>query len=114
MNLEDFFNEHFLARQGILLEGISLYDKRSLAGKLGFKSSALFSYTLKGLSHNEKIKFNYALRGRTNKGVLKELEGRSLAPSVMIIPIKNKIIFEDFLNRWNIKFKVNDVLMPIF
>lgn len=114
MNLEDFFNTEFLARQGLLTEGISLVDNKNLSERFGFNSFALFSYSLKNLSHNEKVKFNYALNGRTTIGVLKRLEGKGIGLAVLLIPIKNKSIFEDFLKKWNVKYEAKEVLMPFY
>ncbi len=114
MNFSDFFDPTFLARQGILIEGISLIDKKSLAEKLGFKSYAIFTYNLANLSHTEKIKFNYALNGRKGTGVLQNLKGMSLGKGVVQVPITTSLTFEEFLEKWNIQYKIKHALISFY
>ena len=71
INLSEFFEVSFLARQGILIEGHSLVHDSSLSERLGFKGYSLFSYNLKNLNHNDKTKFTYSLIGRSSEGILK-------------------------------------------
>ena len=114
MNLVDFFDENFLARQGILLEGISLIDKTQLSQRLGFKGYALFSYNLRDMNHNEKTKFEYALNGRNSQGILEISEGEALGRGCFLIPIKNASKFEDFLKTWKVDYKIRFALVPFY
>jgi len=114
MNFSDFFDCAFLARQGILIEGISLIDQKPLSEKLGFKGYALITYNLANLSHTEKIRFNYALNGRKGIGVLQDLKGISLGKGVVQIPIVNSLTFEEFLEKWNIKYKSKHALISFY
>lgn len=115
MNMLDFFDASFLARQNILIEGISLINNKPLSKLLGFESFVLFTYNLANLIQNEKIKFNYALNGRDKgKGVLQLSNGTSLGKGVVQIPIENSISFEEFLQRWNIKFKKRNCLISYY
>jgi len=114
MNLIDFFDSTFLARQGILIEGISLIDKKPLSEKLGFKSYAIIIYNLANLSHTEKIKFNYALNGRKRMGVLQDLRGISLGKGVVQVPIINSLTFEEFLEKWNIQYKSKHAMVSFY
>lgn len=114
INIIDLFDKNFLARQGILLSGVSLIDNERLSEKLGFRGHSIYSYNLKNLKHNEKIKFNYALNGRILKGILKTLNGKSLGRGTVKIPIENSLNFEEFLKKWNIEYKVEDCLIPSY
>lgn len=110
MNFEDFFDENFLARQGILIEGLSLIKNKPLAELMGFGGYSIFSYNLKNLNHNKKTQFTYALSGRKSVGVLKSLKGISLGRGAVKIPIKQSIEFESFLQKWNIEYKKRNIL----
>jgi predicted nucleotidyltransferase len=110
MNMKDFFNPDFLARQAVLIEGRSIIDRKTLAQKLGFKGTTLFSYTLQGLTHNEKVKFNFSMKGRGKKGVLDSVSGTAVGRGVVSVPIEKADDFEEFLKKWNITFKKKRVL----
>lgn len=110
MNFEDFFDESFFARQGLLIEGKSLIKNKMLAELLGFKGFSIFSYNLKNLDHNKKTQFTYALSGRNSEGVLKLLQGISLGRGAVKIPIEHSIEFEQFLQKWNIDYKRKNIL----
>lgn len=109
-NITEFFSKDFLARQGILVEGISLLSNKPFAEALGFKGYALFNFNLKNLKHKEKIKFNYALYGRKGKGFLHEAKGAYLGRGVVEIPVKESDNFEEFLQRWNVTYKIKTIL----
>mgnify|MGYP001560026122 CR=1 FL=1 len=47
INLKEFFDINFLARQNILIEGISLIDDLPISNRLGFEGFSIFSYNLK-------------------------------------------------------------------
>lgn len=114
VNLNEFLDKTFLARQNILIEGISLINKKPLSESLGFKGYTIFTYNLSNLNHNEKTKFNYALMGRNSKGTLKTLDGISLGKGVVQIPIQTSLSFEEFLKKWNINYKSKNVLIPFY
>lgn len=111
IKLTDLFNKNFLAKQGILTEGFSLVDSQYLSSKIGFKGYALFTYTLKNLNHNEKTKFTYALTGRRAPGMIKKNNALHLGKGVIAVPIEKSMIFEDFLKKWGIKFKLYNTLI---
>ena len=108
---QDLFKPEFFARSGIFLEGISLFDGKPFAQKIDFTGHSLFIYTLKNKTHTDKVKFNYILAGRNNKGMIEKLEGKHLAPGVVQIPIKNSLEFEDVLKKNEISFERKDVLL---
>src|SRR3989344_1927544 len=103
--LKDLFSTEFLARTGILLEGISLFKNKKFSELIGFESYTLFWYDLKGLSHTEKVKFNYLLAGRgTMKGMIEELKGERLANGAVKIIIENSLEFEEVLKKNSVSY----------
>jgi len=110
MNLQDFFDNTFLARQNILIEGRSLIKNKGFAELLGFSGYSIFTYNLKNLNHNKKTQFTYALSGRNREGVLKSSGGISLGRGAVKIPIEHSIEFEQFLQKWDIDYKRKNVL----
>ncbi|HIH31476.1 TPA: nucleotidyltransferase domain-containing protein [Candidatus Woesearchaeota archaeon] len=110
MLLKDFFSASFLARTGIILEGISLLDGIKISEKLGFRSYGIFFYTLDGLNHTEKIKFNYILSGRTTKGLLDQLKGTRMTSGAIKILVENSLIFKEVLDKHKIKYSWKKIL----
>ena len=113
INITELFEKEFLARQGILVEGLSLVYGINMSQRLGFESYSLFTYKLTNLNHNEKTKFTYALIGRTSEGMIKQLQAKPLGKGAIIVPIDKSIIFESFLNRWNINYKKSNILISL-
>lgn len=111
--LKELFSPSFLARTGLLIEGISLFDGKKIAEKIGFQSYGLFFYTLEGLNHTQKIKFNYILSGRTTKGVIEQLNGQRMTSGAIKIPVENAQIFKDILEKNKIKYAYKNVLEEI-
>ena len=113
MLLKDLFSTSFLARTGILLEGYSLFKKTKFSETLGFKAFTLFWYDLKGLTHTEKVKFNYILAGRNKEGIIKELKVIRLTNGTIKIPIESSQIFESVLRSNNINFNKKNILEEV-
>lgn len=110
MNINDFFDKTLLARQGLLIEGISLINNKSFAELLGFKGFSIFTYNLKNLNHNKKTQFTYTLIGRNSEGITRLLGGEPLGRGAVKIPIGHSIEFEQFLQKWEIDYKRKDML----
>lgn len=108
--LKDLFSTEFLARTGILLEGFSIFHNKKFCQILGFDSYTIFWYNLKGLSHTQKIKFNYILAGRNQKGVIELLNGTRLTSGVIKIPIEHSLEFEEILKRNKINYNKKNIL----
>lgn len=108
--IKDLFSESFLAKTGILLEGISIFKDKKFCNVLGFESFTLFWYDLKNKNHSQKVKFNYILAGRNAPGILKELNGKRLVNSAIKIPIENSLIFENILKENNINYSKKNIL----
>lgn len=111
MLISDFFKPEFLARQGVILEGVSMIDGKQAANKFGFKAFKLFTYDLANLNNTKKTQYIYAVNGRYSEGILKKLEGKSLGKGVIIVPVKNSLEFEEFLEKWDVNFKSENILV---
>ncbi len=108
--LKELFTSNFLARTGIIIEGISLSKEKRFSETMGFKAFSLFNYSLKKLTHTQKIKFNYVLSGRNQEGIIKRLNGSRLVNGAAKIPIENSIEFEEVLRMHDIDYKKIDIL----
>jgi predicted nucleotidyltransferase len=112
INLREFFDSTFLARQGVLLEGISLRDKKPLAQKLGFESFTMFIYDSNKLSNTEKVKLAFALNGRRNeKGLIEKLNLQKFGNNRLLSPMENSNLFSEFLEKSKIDFKIENILI---
>lgn len=111
VNLSDFLDPSFMARQGIFVEGRSIITNSPISEKIGFESYFLFTYTLKNLNLNEKTKFIYALLGRINKGIVELTRAKSLGKGVFLVPVETSEMFSDFLKEWKINFELKKILI---
>jgi len=111
--LEELFKSDFFARTGIFLEGISIFDGKKFANKIGLDASVIYIYNMKDKTHTEKVKFNYILSGRNTKGLLALLKGKHLAPGVVEMPVSASLEFESILERHKIKFSKTAILKQI-
>ncbi|MFH0978855.1 MAG: nucleotidyltransferase domain-containing protein [Candidatus Woesearchaeota archaeon] len=108
--LKELFSPGFFARTGLFLEGISVLSGKHFCENLGFKSYTLFSWSLNGLTHSEKIRFNYILAGRGSNGVLKEIGGERISSGAAKIPIQNSLSFEEILKANKVAFHKKNIL----
>ena len=108
--MKDIFNPEFFAKTGIFLEGYSIFRGRKFSETLGFEPYSLFTYSLKGLSHTQKVKFNYLLAGRTTEGLLKEFKGERLVNGAVKVPLENSVEFEEILKQNRIEYKKRNIL----
>ena len=111
--LKDLFSAEFLARTGILLEGFSIFKNKKFCETLGFHSYALFWYDLKSLNHTEKVKFNYILAGRNQKGVIELFNGARLMSGVVKIPVEHSLEFENILKNNKINYNKKNILEEV-
>ena len=112
INLIELLDKSFLARQGILLEGISLLDSKPLAKKLGFDSFTLFTYNTEKISNTEKVKLSFALNGRRNeKGFLEKINAKKFGTGKILVPISKSNLFSEFLEKLNLNFKQENILI---
>lgn len=111
--LKELFSPAFLAKTGILLEGFSIFNDAPFSENLGFRSCALFWYNLDGLTHTQKVKFNYILAGRKTKGIIEQLDGKRLVNGAVKVPMKNSIVFEEILKANNINYHKKNIMEEI-
>lgn len=111
--LKELFDPSFLAKTGVLIEGRSLSKDKYFSETLGFKPFVLFWYTLEGLTHTEKVKFNYLLAGRTTEGLIDRFNGRRLVNGAIKIPIENSITFEEILKDNRVKYNKSSILEKV-
>jgi len=110
---KNMLSTKFLPREDILSDGYSLALNKNISQSFGYESFIMFKYSLKGFGTSKRMMFYYALEGRRDKkGMIKELDGIKFTNAVVLIPIKNSELFEDFLNSWNIKIKRTRILIP--
>jgi len=111
IDLQDFFDENFLAREGIIAESYLINRKRYLADLLGFKTFAIIKYNLKGLTYSQKKMLYYALKGRRgNEGVLKKINGEMLGKGILKIPVYAVFPIENLLKLHKLSFNVELVM----
>jgi len=113
INLHELFESDFLARQAVLVEGYSLVHNLPFCESMGFRGYALFTYTLKGLAHNDKTRFVYALSGRVKEGIVSELKAEPLGRGAVIVPISNSLKFEAFMQKWNLDYKKKNIAVSL-
>ena len=76
------------------------------------KQFVLLIYSTKNLSKKDKVRFFYALNGRNKKsGFLVKCEALHLGISAILVPLKHRVTFIDFLKNWNTNFEEREILM---
>ncbi|NPA47389.1 MAG: nucleotidyltransferase domain-containing protein [Thermococci archaeon] len=111
MSLEELFDPNNLAGLGVIIEGYSLTRGKAIAELMNGKAYALFRFTLEGLQRKDRVRFQYALKGRNMKsGLLKDLNGEQWGAWVIVVPIQHTYRFKEFLERWNIKYEAFTIL----
>lgn len=111
VDINDFLDPGFLAREGILAEGRSLLKKDYLAQRFGFEAVAIVEYSLKHHFYSEQKMLYYALQGRTRgTGILAKLNGRLISNGVLEVPTKNYEEIKDLLNEHNAEHKTTFML----
>jgi len=114
IDLTDFMDVGFIARQAILAEGFSLIHKKYLHELFGFSISVLFEYSLSNLSYSQKKMLYYALKGRRGqKGLLKIRKGVQISRCVIEVPLEHTEEFKTLFQRYGIKYKIKNVLRYI-
>jgi len=86
-----------------LFKNQKLFKKFSEAPSLLARKSAthsLFTYSTSHLSKTDRVKFFYALKGRTSPGILKQTKSEFLARGVILTPTASAEKIENFLRKW--------------
>lgn len=111
VDIKDFLDSNFLAKQGIIAEGYLILRKKYLADLLGFKTFVIVKYNLKGLTHSQKKMLYYALKGRRGKkGVLANTNGELLSKCILKIPIQAVYQIENLLNSHKLNYNLEFVM----
>lgn len=111
LDIKDFLDPSFIARQAILAEGFSLLHKKFLHELFGFSISVLFTYSLSRLSYSKKKMFYYALKGRRGqKGLLEERGGKQISDCAIEVPLQHLEEFQTVLHMHDISFKLKYIL----
>ncbi len=111
VGVEDFIDSNFLARAGILGEGFLVLKGKPLSEVLGFKSYAIFTYTLENMTNSEKVKFNYSLNGRRGEiGMMRLKSCERMGSGVLKVPLEHSEEFEEFFEKHRISYKISKTL----
>ena len=115
IDFNDLQDNTFLARQGILIEGFSIFRNKPISEIFGFKSYSLFNYNLKNLNPSQKRVFSYVLSGRYNSSGLKSSKNiEQLGRGVLKVPIKHTEEIEELFNQYKINYKKLYAIIPFF
>ncbi len=106
------FERNFTAREAILTEGYSLINKIGFSEGLGYKNVILFIYKLKGKNNSERMRFYYSLYGRNSEGILKILNAKKYAETLILCPVENQEKMRNYLENWKIEFREIPLLIP--
>jgi len=105
VDIDDFLDADFLARQGILAESYLVLKDKFLADVLGFRTFVFIFYSLSGLTYSQKKMLYYALQGRRGEeGVLAEINGELIGKCILKIPLSAYSKIEDLLGLHGITF----------
>ena len=114
LNIGELFENNFLARSAIFIEGYSLIYGEPFPKRLGFRGYSIFTYNLKNLDHNKKTRFTYSLIGRKKeKGILKKIGAITLGKGAFKIHIESSKIVEDFLKIWGVEYHSEDIVVSL-
>ena len=110
---EEFEGEGFIAKEGMLLEGISLPDKNLVAKRFGFFSCMMFSYDLKKITGSKRTRFYYALQGRAEQeGLLSRTGAIKYAENNILCKYDDSEQVKTFLSLWDVPFVMTPMLIP--
>lgn len=109
----DLFKPGFKAREAVLSEGYSLINNTFISRGLGYGNMKMFRYELKKLNKSQRMRFYYALYGRDSSGgILKDLNAKKFADTILLCPIENSESLKEFLERWNLSYLEVPALIP--
>lgn len=97
----------------VLSQGTSVLKKRDYLPLLGFIPSFLVTYSLQGLSHTDKTRFGYALRGRkSGEGLLISLGARMAGRNSLIVPAGRLSTLQEFFSQWKVSYQTTRINLP--
>ena len=84
---------------------------RDIAKSNNLKLEFLYTYDLKKQPKSKAVRFVYLLKGRKKDiGIIKEFNGKFLAPGCFIIPRKKDKEIQEIFKLWKIPFKRKPML----
>ena len=84
---------------------------RELSRKHKLKFFILYTYNLTKKSKSHKVRFVYVLKGRPGeKGIVKQYQGKFLAPGCFIIPAKHGKDMQHIFELWKVPYKKRLIL----
>lgn len=120
-DLENYFLQQIL-REGIVLYGPPLIEFEELE----LKPYSIVSYSLKKLDHSEKMKLRRNLYGYSTKkkykgktyeskseGLLKQIGGEKLGPSVLLVPANKLNLVKGRLERFGAEYEERDIYISL-
>ncbi len=111
LKCSDFFNNPPTLINTLFREGYSLKNNKYFSEIYGFSSRVLYKYELRNLSASNKVKIVNLLRGKKEKGLVKENKGEWLANQIFVVPVENESIFERLFINFKIKYSKFYLLM---
>jgi predicted nucleotidyltransferase len=108
VSLENLFKEPLW--MAVVQEGFSVIHNRPVSEILGLESKVLFKLNLSNLEHKDRVRFNYALRGRSGGEGLLQGAGGEERGSCLIFPTQKESEVELFLDLWKVKYKPMRIL----
>lgn len=108
---EFFINPPSLAHT-LIREGYGLKNKKFLAESYKFSNKILFSYSVASFHPPMKVKIVNILRGKKGeKGIVESNGGEWIANQVFNVPLKSEKIFDEFFDKFSVKFKKSYILI---
>ena len=103
VSLQNLFKEPLW--RAVIQEGFSLVKNGQIANSLGFESVIFLEFDASNLEHKDRVRFNYALRGRgSSKGMLKGT-GSEEKGCYLLVPVGQENEVEAFLDSWKVSYK---------
>ena len=108
---EFFINPPSIAHT-LIREGYGLKNKKFLAESYRFSNKILFSYSMVSFPSSMKVKIVNILRGKKGgKGIVEFNGGEWIANQVFSVPLESEKIFDEFFDKFSIKFKKSYILI---
>jgi len=84
----------------IIKEGFSVRKNKFLSEFYGVEPVVLFKYNIRKLSATQKVQFTRGLVNTVN-----EIQAKKLTRTTVLVPMANKVSFDEFLELWEVKFE---------
>lgn len=99
----DFVLLRQIFSEGKIIYWNSLYDLDA-ANILKIKPYILYTFSLRNLKQNTKLKYNYELYGKKGNGYLSRINGMAISKSCIIVPVEKEKSIEVVFNKYRVKY----------